>query len=68
MDYEPLNKKLYFTLCQTRSCINISTIEDGCVVELVKNFTVMLRRDAFDGIKIEPSEASVGINDSDGEL
>ncbi|CAI8013443.1 FRAS1-related extracellular matrix protein 2 [Geodia barretti] len=64
-DYEPLNEKLYFAPCQTRSCINISTIEDGCVVELVKNFTVMLRRDAFDGIKIEPSAASVGIHDSD---
>ncbi|CAI8041944.1 Extracellular matrix protein FRAS1, partial [Geodia barretti] len=65
-DYEPLNnKKLYFEPCQTKSCINISTIEDGCVVELVKNFTVMLRRDAVDGIKIAPSEASIVIHDSD---
>ena len=67
MDFEPISETLYFEPCQTSSCINVSTIMDGCVVELMKNFSVNLQYLGKENIVLDPPRANIGIIDNDGE-
>ena len=58
-----------FAPCDKKSCVNISTILDGCVVEKDKNFTVSLVmfQPQDDRIRLGSDSGVVTIKDNDGK-
>ena len=70
MDYENDNTDiLLFASCQTRSCINITIVDDS-ILELVESFDVTLERTAEldERISLLPVDGVVEIIDNDGML
>ena len=74
VDFEMLhNGLLRFEPCQKRLCVNISIVQDNCVVEEDEEFLVVLDRVAVNGFEqenkflLDTTEGRVIISDDDGE-
>ena len=68
-DYQERHGLMIFAPCDKLSCVNITTIDDGCVVEKDETFTVSLEllQPRNDRIRMEPDSGVVTIKDNDGK-
>ena len=70
-DYEEFKSNLTFSTCEMRRCISISTVPDGCIVEKLEEFIILLNmvlgEGPLDRIHLELAEGRVAIVDNDGE-
>ena len=67
-DYEEFRGNLAFETCQTRACVSINSLPDGCVVERNEEFIILLSSEGpLDRIHLEQTEGRVEIIDDDGE-
>ncbi|CAI8036548.1 hypothetical protein GBAR_LOCUS20478 [Geodia barretti] len=68
-DYEEFRSNLTFSTCEMRRCISISTVPDGCIVEELEEFIILLNmvvgEGPLDRIHLEPAEGRVAIVDND---
>ena len=68
-DYQERHGLLIFAPCDKLSCVNIATMDDGCVVEKDETFTVSLEliQPRDDRIRMEPDSGVVTIKDNDSK-
>ena len=67
-DYEEFRGNLTFETCQTRGCVSINTLPDGCIVERNEEFIILLSSEGpLDRIHLEQTEGRVVIIDGDGK-
>ena len=68
MDYDALSTVLNFDACETRSCVNVTIVDDS-VDEQTEVFAVTLRRSVgLDSrIRLNPVDGVIEITDNDGK-